>query len=176
MKKPERTVHELKTWPTFYEKVVTGKKTFEIREFNRPFKIGDDLLLREFHPHTKPHGEYTGRRCRVRITDIIYSNKTPFLPSFLQNGNPYVVLSIELSRPLTYEGRLIQATGVVVGLFSILVLLIWLTSPNPELKQWLMYPYLGVSIAAAAIGLGIWIWGRRLQKKICKKFWAIKEY
>ena len=173
--KPERTVHELKTWPAYYNKVITGKKKFEIRELDRPFKIGDDLLLREWNPISKQYGEYTGRRVRARITNILYSNKTPFLPSFLPNGNPYGILSIEFSYPPIDEGRLIQATGAIIGLFSVTVILIWFNIPNLELKQAMLIPYTSVSIITGVLAAGLYWWGKRLQKKICKKFWAVKD-
>lgn len=178
--KPVRIVHELKTWPSYYDKVITGKKKFEIRELNRPFKVDDDLLLREWQPYTKHGGEYTGRRTRVRVTDIIYSNKSPLLPSFLQNGNAYGILSIEVSYPPIDEARLQQATGIILALFSILLLWIYFTAPNPEFAQWTLwegrykvFPYAASVILIPASAL-YWF-GRQSYKKICKKFWAVKN-
>ena len=52
------TIHELKTWPEFYEQVICGAKTFEIRRDDRGFRVGDVLCLREWNPATKT---YTGR-------------------------------------------------------------------------------------------------------------------
>ncbi|KKN37452.1 hypothetical protein LCGC14_0763550 [marine sediment metagenome] len=171
MNKP-RIIHELKIWPSYYNKIITGKKKFEIRELDRPFKINDDLLLREWQPYTKHGGEYTGRRTRVRITDIIYSNKSPFLPSLLQNGNAYGILSIEVSYPPVDEARLQQATGIILALFSILLL--WLFfAPNPLFKEWTWFPYVASTILIPASAL-YWV-GRRSYRKICKKFWAVKN-
>lgn len=42
--------HELKTWPEFYRAVQDNKKTFELRFNDRDYKVGDELLLREFEP------------------------------------------------------------------------------------------------------------------------------
>ncbi|MDR0462555.1 MAG: DUF3850 domain-containing protein [Christensenellaceae bacterium] len=38
--------HELKLCKKFYEPVVSGNKTFELRKNDRNFKVGDKLILR----------------------------------------------------------------------------------------------------------------------------------
>lgn len=50
-------VHELKTHPQYYNAVVSGKKTFEIRENDRDYQVGDLLVLREWNPESEG---YTG--------------------------------------------------------------------------------------------------------------------
>ena len=43
--------HELKILPAYFEAVLSGEKTFEIRNNNdRGFRKGDTLVLREFDP------------------------------------------------------------------------------------------------------------------------------
>lgn len=79
-------VHELKSWPQYFAAVVSGVKRFEIRKTDRPFAVGDTLVLRDWNPDT---GSYTGRSCAVRVTYLTHM----FLPPGL------VVLGIELSRP-----------------------------------------------------------------------------
>jgi len=59
--------HNLKTWPVFFEAILSGAKTFEIRKNDRAFKVGDILLLDEYD-HTKP--AYTGRQCERVVTYI----------------------------------------------------------------------------------------------------------
>lgn len=42
--------HELKIWPQFYRRVADGSKTFEIRDNDRGFQMGDTCELREYDP------------------------------------------------------------------------------------------------------------------------------
>lgn len=53
-------VHKLKTWPLFFQDILYGVKTFELRKDNRDFKTGDILFLMEFDP-SKDEGSFTGR-------------------------------------------------------------------------------------------------------------------
>lgn len=62
------TTHELKTWPTYFNAVMNGIKPFEVRKFDRAFKIGDVLLLREYNPNDET---YTGAVCTRRIDYIL---------------------------------------------------------------------------------------------------------
>lgn len=57
--------HELKTDPVPFEAMLQGVKRYELRKYDRPFKVGDHLLLRE---HNRSTGQYTGRELRMRIT------------------------------------------------------------------------------------------------------------
>lgn len=59
-------IHELKTLPEYFKPVSQGLKTFEIREFNRPYKVGDYLYLREW-----TGGTYTGLETVKQITYIL---------------------------------------------------------------------------------------------------------
>lgn len=58
--------HELKTYPQYFKDVIAGKKTFEIRKNDRPFKEGDLLALNEFDGQA-----YTGNSCIVYIDYIM---------------------------------------------------------------------------------------------------------
>ena len=67
--------HVLKSWPEFFERVLEGTKTFELRRNDRDFQVGDVLLLREWIPpavRCKPGGaivagSYTGREIYARV-------------------------------------------------------------------------------------------------------------
>ena len=73
-----RTTHELKTWPEFFEQTRNGRKKFEFRRNDRDFRVGDELLLKEWNPAPKfpiyNDGEpiaYTGRDLLVRVDYIM---------------------------------------------------------------------------------------------------------
>ena len=55
--------HELKLLPQYYEEVLNGNKTFELRKDDRDYKINDVLRLKEWN-----ETYYTGRTfiCAVK--------------------------------------------------------------------------------------------------------------
>ncbi len=65
--KREPTVHELKTWPRFFAGLLDGTKTAEVRLNDRYFRVGDELILREFNAETD---DYTGRVERRFISRV----------------------------------------------------------------------------------------------------------
>lgn len=64
-------IHELKIWTEYFDAVVTGLKTFEIRKNDRNFKIGDVLKLNEYNP-TKH--KYTKVYVKKTISYILKSD------------------------------------------------------------------------------------------------------
>ena len=40
--------HHLKTWPVFFRAIRDGEKAFDVREDDRGFAVGDELVLEEF--------------------------------------------------------------------------------------------------------------------------------
>lgn len=68
-RRPKLYEHELKTWPGFFDKVVSGQKTFEVRLDDRGgFLRGQMVLLREFEPKSC---EYSGRWLLCEITYVL---------------------------------------------------------------------------------------------------------
>jgi hypothetical protein len=63
--------HDLKTWPEFFDALLTGKKTFELRNDDRDFEVGDYLCLKEWDPTTKA---YTGREM-VRTVEYLLRHR-----------------------------------------------------------------------------------------------------
>ena len=54
----QHQTHELKTWPGCFAAVQAGNKPFDVRENDKNFQLGDELLLCEFEPESEQH---TGR-------------------------------------------------------------------------------------------------------------------
>lgn len=75
-------IHELKTWPEYFEAVSNGSKTFEIRKNDREFSVGDTITLKEFDPK---EDKYTGHTLEVIVT---------YMTDFEQQPG-YVILGIE---------------------------------------------------------------------------------
>jgi ASC-1-like (ASCH) protein len=63
-------MHELKTLPQYFENVLIGLKTFEVRDNDRDYKVGDILVLKEW---TISGHFYTGRELKVVVTYILDS-------------------------------------------------------------------------------------------------------
>jgi ASC-1-like (ASCH) protein len=54
-----------KTWPKYFNDILSGKKRFEVRLADFDIKEGDMLILEEYDPLTK---KYTGRTIRKKVT------------------------------------------------------------------------------------------------------------
>ena len=74
-KEDEVKRHVLKTWPVPFKALYDGRKTFEIRKFDRDFQEGDQVSLQEWVPgkidDNKPPEGYTGRWICATITYIV---------------------------------------------------------------------------------------------------------
>lgn len=77
-------MHELKTWPEYFERIADGTKTFEMRRNDRGFQRGDLLILREFKPKSQA---YTGRVIHREVGFVL--SDSPLCPL-----GPYVVMSL----------------------------------------------------------------------------------
>jgi len=84
--------HALKTWPEFFEQVVRGLKSFELRKNDRDYKLGDDILLQEYDQKV---GKFTGNEWKGEIT-YVFDNE-----SFgLKKG--YILLGITEKKTTNY--------------------------------------------------------------------------
>lgn len=62
---PSGIIHCLKTWPEHFGALVSGKKTFEVRQDDRGFRVGDLLVLQEYDP---AKGAYTGEMISKEVS------------------------------------------------------------------------------------------------------------
>ena len=60
-------IHDLKIWPEYFNVILSGEKTFELRKDDRGFRAGDTLLLKEW----TQHGGYTGREKAFVVTYVL---------------------------------------------------------------------------------------------------------
>lgn len=75
--------HALKTWTAYFEAVEKGDKTFEVRKFDRPFKVGETLLLQQWD---EIHQEYTGKETERVITYILEGGQFGIENGFIVMG------------------------------------------------------------------------------------------
>ncbi|MCL6548898.1 MAG: DUF3850 domain-containing protein [Alicyclobacillus sp.] len=87
------TTHELKCWPEYFEPLLKGEKTVELRRDDRGFQVGDMLFLREYDPVSE---RYTGRTCTRIITHVLRGG--PWL------ADGYVALSLANGRMGEVDG------------------------------------------------------------------------
>ena len=74
-----RAIHELKTWPVYYEEIAAGRKNVELRLNDRDYRPGDILALREWEPPPKPGSglsplwgdRYTGRLTLAKVKHVL---------------------------------------------------------------------------------------------------------
>ena len=77
-------IHGLKVWPEYFDEIISGRKSFEVRQADRPYRAGDLLALNEYN---KELCTYTGRFCLVHV-DHLWCD-----PAYVREG--YVVMSIK---------------------------------------------------------------------------------
>ncbi len=59
--------HTKKVWPEYFQKIIDGKKTYELRLADWECNDGDTLVLQEWNPETK---DYTGREIKKEVTYV----------------------------------------------------------------------------------------------------------
>jgi len=69
--------HEKKVWPEYFQKILDGKKTYELRLADWECKEGDILVLQEWDPKTK---KFTGRTIEKEVTYVGKTKNMTFWP------------------------------------------------------------------------------------------------
>ncbi|WP_461632044.1 ASCH/PUA domain-containing protein [Labilibaculum euxinus] len=79
--------HLLKILPEYFEEVVKGTKTFEVRKNDRGFEVGDILILAEYSISIQ---SFTGRVIEKKVTYILeggsFGVEKGFVVMGLKNG------------------------------------------------------------------------------------------
>lgn len=66
---------EKKCWPKYFDKILSGEKTFDVRLADWKCNIGDVLVLKEWNPKTK---QFTGRKIEKKINYILKTKDSKF--------------------------------------------------------------------------------------------------
>lgn len=90
-KKISSTIHELKILPEYFNEVVAGRKTFELRKNDRKFEIDDVLFLQEYDGI-----EYTGNYVLAKITYMLEQYENAI-------ADDYVILSFQIYAAINKE-------------------------------------------------------------------------
>jgi ribosomal protein S17 len=69
--------HEKKVWPAYFQKILDGKKNYEVRLVDWECNEGDILVLREWSPATK---QFTGREVEKEVTYVAKTKDMNFWP------------------------------------------------------------------------------------------------
>lgn len=82
-----------KTWPEYFEEVLSGNKTFEYRLADFECKQGDTLILEEWDPEAK---EYTGRKIEKTVGFVGQINDLNFnIPKEVVDKFGFQIISLK---------------------------------------------------------------------------------
>lgn len=84
--------HAKKAWPSYFQKVLEGKKKVDLRLADWECEEGDVLILREWNPETK---RYSGREIEKTIASVIKTKDLKFWPEEEVKKYGYQVISFE---------------------------------------------------------------------------------
>ena len=77
-----------KIWPENFEKILHGKKKFEMRLADFNLKEGDVLILEEYDPKTQ---KYTGRNIKKKVNFVTKLNPSEYDPKDVVKFGLYVI-------------------------------------------------------------------------------------
>jgi hypothetical protein len=108
------TTHELKCWPEYFQPLIDGVKTFELRLNDRNYQIGDVLSQREWDPATH---QYTGRACVCEVLYIL-EGTSHLAPGYCAMGVRVLGDKKGIDRPARWRGR--AGVGEILFAFKLL--------------------------------------------------------
>jgi ribosomal protein S17 len=83
---------EKKTWPEYFQKILDGEKTYELRLADWECNEGDVLVLKEWDPETK---EYTGRVVEKVVGYVLKTKELDFFSKEDVDKFGYQVISLK---------------------------------------------------------------------------------
>ena len=86
-------IHELKTYPHYFEETIKGNKPFEIRLNDRGFQTGDIVILKEWD-----NIKYSGREIKGKITYILPNH-------FIGLAEGYIAFALEFEKDSGKHGK-----------------------------------------------------------------------
>lgn len=81
-----------KTWPKYFERVLSGEKKVELRIADFECKPGDTLILEEWNPETKT---YTGRTIRKKVSYVMKTKDAPFWTKEEIDKYGYLIMQLD---------------------------------------------------------------------------------
>jgi len=84
-----------KVWSEYFEKIISGKKKFELRLADFEINEGDTLVLEEWDKYKK---EYTGRKIEVVVTYILKTKGQTFWPEEDVQKYGFQIIQFELKK------------------------------------------------------------------------------
>jgi len=81
-----------KTWPKYFQDILDGRKTFDVRLADFYCEVGDILVFKEWDPKKK---DYTGRKIEKTIGYILKTKEDDFWPEEEVDEYGYVIFSLE---------------------------------------------------------------------------------
>jgi hypothetical protein len=83
--------HVVKSWPEYFEPLMTGAKTFDLRRNDRDYQVGDLITLKEYEPRDKA---YSGREITKRISCLMHGVGVGAIEPLKGLGLGYVILQL----------------------------------------------------------------------------------
>jgi len=81
-----------KTWPEYFEKLLSGEKKYDLRIADFEVSPGDTIIFEEYDPVTN---SYSGRKLQKRITFVGKTKDWKFFKQEDVNKFGYVIMSLE---------------------------------------------------------------------------------